>query len=184
MGARDELHGQDPGPPFPQPELFSLYEEARRGAAGPAVCRVWTARAGPAAHRGPDRRRRSWVTDARCSCAAGWWMCSSSSMHLCLLSSRLLKCPRSSSRTSLRDVWCVIRSWRNSWWTLLSFLCRVWRTSWWKCRRSCSHRPAVVLREYGSVRLVAAHWAFGGSTGGGVAPPTLSGPLHRGTPPR
>ena len=27
VGARDELHGDDPGPPTPQPELFSFYEE-------------------------------------------------------------------------------------------------------------------------------------------------------------
>ena len=27
MGARAELHGHDPGPPTPQPELFSLEEE-------------------------------------------------------------------------------------------------------------------------------------------------------------
>ena len=32
---RAELHGEDPGPPTPQPELFSLYEEkARRGRPG------------------------------------------------------------------------------------------------------------------------------------------------------
>ena len=75
-GARDELHGHDPGPSLPLPPpththtLFSLHEEEPGGAAGQAVCRVRTARAGSAAHRGPDRRRRSCVTDARCSCAA------------------------------------------------------------------------------------------------------------------
>ena len=31
MGARDALHGHDPGPPTPQPELFSLYEEEPGG---------------------------------------------------------------------------------------------------------------------------------------------------------
>ena len=64
------------------------------------------------------------------------------------------------------------------------------------CSRSCaayggpaggsaadSHRPSVVLREYGQEHLVSAPWACGGSTGGGVAPPTPSGPpptgIHR-----
>ena len=31
MGARVELYGDDPGPPTPQPELFSLYEEEPGG---------------------------------------------------------------------------------------------------------------------------------------------------------
>ena len=39
-----------------------------------------------------------------------------SSMRFCLLTSRLSKCPRSSSRTSLRDSRVANRSWRNSWW--------------------------------------------------------------------
>ena len=71
-----------------------------------------------AAHRGPDRRRRSWVTDAR-------WSCASSLTRYYLLPSRLSTCPRSSSSASRREPRFASRSWRNS---------------WWKYRRSC-HFP-------------------------------------------
>ena len=85
---RDELHGHDPEPPHtPAGALQPLRRRARRSAAGPAVCRVRTARATSAAHRGPDRRRRSLVTDARCSCAADGG--TAAAMRLCLLPSRL-----------------------------------------------------------------------------------------------
>ena len=43
-------------------------------------------------------------------------MCSSLSIRKWLLPSRLSKCARSSSRTSLRDSCVANRSWRNSWW--------------------------------------------------------------------
>ena len=43
---------------------------ARRGATGPAACRVRAASSGSAAHRGTDRGCRVGVTDSRCSCAA------------------------------------------------------------------------------------------------------------------
>ena len=47
--------------------------------------------------------------------------CSSSSTGSRPFPSRLLKCPRSTPRTSLCARFCVLRSWQNS---------------WWKCRRS------------------------------------------------
>ena len=58
-----------------------------------------------------------------------WWVCSSSSMRFCLLPSRLSKCPRSSSRTSLRDSRVANRCWRNS---------------WWKCRPSCAEQTVDI----------------------------------------
>ena len=60
---------RDP-PHTPAGALQPLRRRARRVAAGQDSYLVRAARAGSAAHRGPDRRRRSWVTDARYSCAA------------------------------------------------------------------------------------------------------------------
>ena len=70
MGARVELHGHDPGPPRHPAGALQPCRRARRGAAGPAACRVLAASAGSAAHRGPDRRCRVGVTDSRRSGAA------------------------------------------------------------------------------------------------------------------
>ena len=182
MGARDELNGHDPGPPHtPAGALQLLRRRARRGAAGPAVCRVRTARAGSAAHRGQDRRRLSWVTDGQCSCAAEVGTaggCAPVRRCACaLLSSRLLKCLRSSSRTSLRDSRYVNRSWRNSWWKcrrrpLLSFLRRVRRTSWWKCRRSCLSLSGFSRVPMGTCG--GSSRGLRGPTGGAWAPLTPS----------
>ena len=59
-----------PSPHTPAGALQPLRRRARRVAAGQDAYPVRAARAGSAAHRGPDRRRRSLVTDARYSCAA------------------------------------------------------------------------------------------------------------------
>ena len=72
------IPSSEPPPPPPPPPPHTLAGDlrtavrrrARLGAAGPAACRVRTARAGTAAHRAADRRSCPFVADSRRSCTA------------------------------------------------------------------------------------------------------------------
>ena len=114
VGARDELHGHDPGPPPPphpsRSSSASLKKSpAGRGRTGSLPC--------------PDRRS-GFCQSLWCHFSTilrrRWWnscqTCSSSSTRSCLIPSWLSKCQRSCLRTFLCAPWCAIRSWRNSWW--------------------------------------------------------------------
>ena len=69
-GARDELHGDDPGPRHsPAGALQPRRRRARRDAAGQASYLVRAAGAGSAAHRAAECRCCPFVADSRRSCA-------------------------------------------------------------------------------------------------------------------
>ena len=106
--------------------------KARRDAARPSLRRK-AAGAGPATHRGTDRRQCAVLAVSRCSCAAdgrtaggrppfdtqlwdSWRRFSPSSTPRCLLSSRLSTCPRSSSRKSRSESRLASRNWRKGRW--------------------------------------------------------------------
>ena len=74
-----------------------------------------------------------WCRSSTLLCRRLWNRCqtrSSSSPRSYLTLSRLSKCPRSCSRTSLCALACARRSWRNS---------------WWRCRRSYPFLPCSGL---------------------------------------
>ena len=67
---RDEPHGDDPGEPTPQPELFLLYEE-EPGGKRPSPVLDPRPQAGTAAGRGASCRPCLHGADPGCTCAAG-----------------------------------------------------------------------------------------------------------------
>ena len=69
---RDVLHGQVPGAPTPEPELFQLYEEEPGNSRPPCLGEPRGATGeGPAVHRRAARRRRTYGADSGHSWVAG-----------------------------------------------------------------------------------------------------------------
>ena len=102
--ARDVLHGRVLEAPLPQGSRPPCLGEPR-GAAG----------TDPAADHGAARRRRAHGSDSRILLCRRWLnSCLTSCASLtrfCLFLSRLSKCPRSCSMTSLCALLCATRSW-------------------------------------------------------------------------
>ena len=161
MGARDELHGHDPGPLPPQPELFSLYEVEPGGERPDQLFAV----SGPQAR--VQRRTVQQIVDfahlpLSMILRRRWWnSCQTSSISFVLsrlILSRLSKCPRSCLWTSL----CELRFASRSWWN-----------SWWKCRRSYPSPMIALLHALLAQRIAEQNVdipVVGGSgTGGGLS---------------
>ena len=122
MGARDELYGDDPGPPLPSRSFSASTTKspAGRGRTGclPGFCGAPCSRSSILSLRcrlSTILRRRWWNS----------WSISSISLACTHPSSRLSTCPRS-HKTGLGSAWlitCFNRRLRNNWWQCLrSFL--------------------------------------------------------------
>ena len=120
-GTRGALHRRVPDDcSSSRAGALRLLRGAQRGVVELAVGAAGAAGAGSAAHSGAPGRYLPLCADSRCSCAADGRTAGGRppffSIRCVLLPSRLSTCPRSSSRTSLRDACVASRSWWNSWW--------------------------------------------------------------------
>ena len=117
------VHGEVPDDSSSQPVLFSLYEEEPGGRRPASLAEP------PRPQERVQRHTVEHITDlvrvapwCRSSMllCRRWWTscmtCSSSSTGLSAVPEAVIECPRSTPRTSLCALLCVLRSWQNSWW--------------------------------------------------------------------
>ena len=174
---RDALHGQVPGAPTSQLELFQLYEEEPGGSRPPCLGEP----------RGPQEKVQQCTVEqlptsypwcrfwTLLGCLGGirWWRCCGCST--CRLSSRSSQCPRSLWTGSPSVLLLVVRRWQNSWWMCRRSQCTL---LWFSPRRSIGGERSVVFSQdrvqqrldSGLLRrsVTLQFLRFGGGGGGGL----------------